>query len=162
MSRQSPFSEEWRRCLKEHYMFVIRERDEVTRPTLEQVLLRTGIREEELRQWRIEATMHVDDVGEDYVPDMDILSPEARETPEERAWQPHPAECSCPECMAVNEDMHDADGQPITPDPEAENYEGGHIFHIEDALHKDEEPLEEAEETLEGDDEDNPQQLSLF
>lgn len=73
MPGQSIFSEEWRECLKAHYMYVTRERDARTERTLVGVLHNVGFTDAELNELKIRATMHVDDVGADYVPDLDLL-----------------------------------------------------------------------------------------
>ncbi|MBI5668801.1 MAG: hypothetical protein HZC41_12410 [Chloroflexi bacterium] len=69
------FAEEWRACLQAHYMHVVRANDRVTEPTLRIVMHDAGFTEAELAELRVRATMHVDDVGADFVPDLDILNP---------------------------------------------------------------------------------------
>jgi hypothetical protein len=44
----NPFYDEWRECLREHYLYVIRNDDMVTEPTLRTVLMSMGFTEEEL------------------------------------------------------------------------------------------------------------------
>lgn len=69
------FADEWRDCLREQYLYVVRENDQTTLVSLTQVMLNVGFTETELREFQVMATMHVDDVAEDFVPDMDILEP---------------------------------------------------------------------------------------
>lgn len=66
----SVFSDEWRTCLREHFMYVIRNQDARTERSLITVMHETGFSDDELRELRIQATMHVDDMPEGYVPDM--------------------------------------------------------------------------------------------
>lgn len=178
MDSRSVFFDEWLRSLRAQYKQVVRNDDRVTLPTLTAVLQNVGFGEAELAQLRIEATMHVDDVAEDFRPDMQILEP-ALPPP------PHPAECMCPQCMPIDEAGHDADGQPIVPDPEAASAETGHTFPVAPmSPAEDEEPepqtfedsLDEqaesegvepaaqasAEDDGAADDPDAPAQMSLF
>lgn len=110
MSERSIFFEEWIRCLREHYMQVIRQQDKLTEQSLVKVMLETGFSESELAELRLRATMHIDDVGEDFVPDLNILETASP------TFQPHPAECSCPQCIPVDESRHDSEGQPLPPE----------------------------------------------
>ncbi len=178
MDPQSVFHEEWLRSLREQYKHVARNDDRVTLKSLSDVMSKVGFRESELAQLRIEATMHVDEVGNDFSADLQILG-------EHRAAQAHPAECVCPDCVTVDESPFDAEGQPITPDPEAEAGETGIVFpvaefeesdaiaHSEsvtfedsvaaDVLQSAEAETEPAEDEDEGEnDPDAPAQMSLF
>lgn len=119
MNSHSVFFDEWLRSLREQYKYVVRNNDRVTLPTLTAVMQNVGFGEDELVQLRLEATMRVDDVPHDFKPDMQILNPPPG---------PHPAECMCPQCMPIDEAGHDADGQPIVPDPEAASADTGHTF----------------------------------
>jgi hypothetical protein len=81
------FDNEWRECLRAHYMYVARANDTKTLVSLLTVMQEVGFGEEELRELRVLATAHVDDVAEDFVPDLNILQPEPEapvepETPE--------------------------------------------------------------------------------
>ena len=121
MDQRSVFFEEWLRSLREQYKHVVRSDDQLTLRSLTAVMHNVGFGEDELAQLRLEATMHVDDVGTDYVADINNM---------ERALaaQSHPAECVCPQCMTIDESQFDSEGQPISPDPEMESYETGHVF----------------------------------
>lgn len=114
----SVFSEEWRRCLREHYQDVVRRNDTLTLRTLTPILYRVGFTEEELRNLYVIATMHVDTMPDDFVPSFEPLQEEQPATialtTEEATFQAHPAECTCPACMdVVDEVAHDSDGQPL-------------------------------------------------
>lgn len=111
MDSQSVFHQEWLRSLREQYKHVARQDDRVTMSSLTAVMLKVGFRENELAQLKIEATMHVDAVGEDFSADMTILDGP-------KSAQAHPAECMCPLCAPIDESLFDADGQPIQPDPD--------------------------------------------
>lgn len=82
MAGKSPFADDWRDCLSAHFTHVVRTNDVRTEPTLTGVLLNAGFTEAELRELKLRATMHVDDVGTDYVPDLEILQPEPLPAPE--------------------------------------------------------------------------------
>lgn len=114
--RESVFSDEWRRCLREHYKYVKRNQDTATEETLTPILEKVGFREDELRRLTIEATMRADDMPDDFVPDMEQIVTEPVEVSEqvETSFTVHPAECSCPGCMdVVLDDGHDEEGQPV-------------------------------------------------
>lgn len=121
--RESVFSDEWRRCLEEHYKYVVKNQDKNTEETLTPILERFGFREDELRQLTIDATIRADDMPDDFVPDMELIEPELvqeSKTPEP-TFVVHPAECSCADCMdIVLEDGHDEEGQPIDEPQEEE------------------------------------------
>ncbi len=70
---ENVFAEDWLDCLRSHYMHVIRTNDRVTLPSLTIVMGQAGFNESELAELRVRATMHVDDIGADFVPDMDVL-----------------------------------------------------------------------------------------
>ena len=46
---KSIFYDEWRACLKEHYLHVVRIGDSITEPSLREVLLDMGFAEEEIQ-----------------------------------------------------------------------------------------------------------------
>jgi hypothetical protein len=50
IQNQSIFFEEWRACLREHYLHVVRNNDAITEPTLRTVLLETGFTEDEINK----------------------------------------------------------------------------------------------------------------
>ena len=166
MDQQSVFFEEWMRSLREQYKYVVRSQDRVTLPSLTAVLHQVGFTDDELAKLRLEATMHVDDVGADYVADMNILA----------AAQTHPAECSCPACLPIDESRFDDEGQPLAANaPAPADVESGHIFPAAQwegdetgesptAEHTaEEEQLDEAADEAEAPpDPDRPQQRSMF
>ncbi len=70
------FSQEWRDCLRAHYTYVVRQGDQGTEKTLHTVMVEAGFGEDEVRQLYVMATAHVDDVGTDFVPDLEIFEEE--------------------------------------------------------------------------------------
>jgi hypothetical protein len=117
-NRASIFGDEWRRCLREHYKYVVNKQDKATEATLVPILQRFGFRDDELRQLYIEATMR--DMPADFVPDIEHVVQQAQPTAE-TTFQVHPAECSCPSCMdLVLEAGHDGEGQPLEQPVETE------------------------------------------
>jgi hypothetical protein len=120
--RESVFGNEWRRCLKEHYKYVVKKQDKRTETTLTPILHRFGFSETELKQLYIEATMRAEEMPDDFVPDMQQAGAgnvEENRTVES-SFQVHPAECSCPSCMdTVLELGHDEEGQPLPIQEEA-------------------------------------------
>ena len=57
MSRRSIFFEEWKAGLRAHYLHVVRINDQITEPTLRQVLLDAGVSEGEIERWYQEAIL---------------------------------------------------------------------------------------------------------
>lgn len=55
--QQSVFYEDWRACLRAHYMHVVGAGDKVTEPTLKNVLLRVGFSEDEIAEMAVIARM---------------------------------------------------------------------------------------------------------
>lgn len=115
---QNIFADEWRDCLRAHYMHVIRAGDQTTEPTLRVVMHDAGFTDDELALLRVQATMHVDDVGADFVPDLHALDaqptgdvfysvpPEAGPAPEA-------------ETAAAGEQPAPADDDSDEPDPDS-------------------------------------------
>jgi len=73
MQKDSIFVEEWRRCLRAHYMDVVRRDDQVTLKSLVRVMHDTGFSDEELAELRVRATMRADEMPADFVPDTRIF-----------------------------------------------------------------------------------------
>jgi hypothetical protein len=73
---ENVFANEWIECLEAHYMHVIRNKDKVTEPSLSIVMHSAGFSDAQLAELRVRATMHVDDSGADFVPDLDVLEAE--------------------------------------------------------------------------------------
>lgn len=134
------FADDWRECLRAHYMHVIRTGDRVTEPTLRGVMQEAGFGETELAELRVLATLRVEDAPEDFVPDLHTLEGQ----PSGQVFYSMPAEADEP--------------------PEAEA-----AFDAEDiAADEEPAPVDEADAPPDADDETDepnagaPQQLSLF
>ncbi len=69
----NPFHEEWRDCLRAHFLYVIQSGDRVTEPSLGLVMLEAGFTEAELAELRVRATLRVEDAPPGFVPDLDAL-----------------------------------------------------------------------------------------
>lgn len=69
MPKDSIFTDEWRRCLRAHYMDVIQRNDQITLKSLVRVMHDTGFNDDELAELRIRATMRADEMPDDFVPD---------------------------------------------------------------------------------------------
>jgi len=69
MPKDSIFTDEWRRCLRAHYMDVIRRNDQITLKSLVRVMHDTGFNDDELAELRVRATMRADEMPDDFVPD---------------------------------------------------------------------------------------------
>jgi hypothetical protein len=67
------FAEDWRDCLRSHYLHVVGEQDGRTERTLRGVMHNVGFSDDELNELRVLATIHVDDVGADFTPDLNVL-----------------------------------------------------------------------------------------
>lgn len=107
MANESIFADDWRDCLRSHYQAVVRRNDQLTLKTLVGVMHEVGFNDDELRDLEFNATLRTEDVADDYVPDMEIMSgaqPVAK--PEAPAAEPTPA----PEPEALAEPV---------PEPEA-------------------------------------------
>ncbi len=163
MPNQSVFADEWRTCLREHYKYTV-QHDSNPRnlESLKAVLLRPNgsqppiFTESELRELYIEATMRAEDMPDGFVPEEMLEAiqeqmaaeiaeqavPETSAPTDQRTYQPHPLECQCPQCVEINLFPHDDEGQPLSADEVAE--------------------LEERQAYEQPDDEDSPQQLTLF
>jgi len=68
---RSIFYENWRDCLRAHYMHVIRTQDRVTEPTLHGVLLRVGFSEDEIKEMAVRARMREVDAAPGDLPRLD-------------------------------------------------------------------------------------------
>jgi len=89
MPGPSPFRDYWYAALREQYKFVVSRGDRRTEATLRALLLgQLGFTEGELQDLYIQATMHVDQVGADFVPDAALIEQVAAEAAAVVASQP--------------------------------------------------------------------------
>lgn len=76
-SNPSVFNDDWRACLREQYMYVVRTNETKTQQSLAELMIHDlNFTDAELAELRVLATMHVDDVAEDFVPDLEVLNVE--------------------------------------------------------------------------------------
>lgn len=146
----SPFTDEWRACLREHYKETAKADEKQTLKTLGAVMNRVGFREAELQELYVLATMRAEDMPDHFVPDIAGV-PSADAAALEQLENRHPLECQCPSCVEKNLTPHDRDGQPLTGDAFQESLERAawHAQNDDEADHSTEEA-------------DGFQQLSLF
>lgn len=143
----SIFADEWRECLREQYKTVVRgvaNQTDTQRnlDTLETVMYEVGFSEAELRDLQRLATMRAEDLPDDYLPP-EILAPAVVVAAEPEPIAETVDAADEPEAEPLTHDDQLAEQE---PDPEAD------------------EPLldtPEADEDTDEDD-DSPQQLSLF
>jgi hypothetical protein len=150
------FEAEWRECLEAHYMYVIRSRDKVTEPSLTHVMHQAGFNDSELAQLRVRATMHIDDAGADFVPDLDVLA--QTEEPRVIAVNPGVSEAPSPSEPATIEAVIEE----TVIEPEAEISAKAIIEEIQDEAAEVEAMAEVPPTEIPDEDPDAPQQLSLF
>ena len=145
------FADEWHQCLEAHYMHVVRNNDRVTQPSLTLVMHQAGFSDSELAELRVRATMHIDEVSEDFVPDLQALNPVSESVP---VAAPTDVPSTSEEVVVIAVPENSEAAVEAAPDD----------MPAEDELDErelDEEPLDEIPEQPE-DDPDAPQQLSLF
>jgi hypothetical protein len=70
MPGPSPFADDWRDCLRAHYMHVIKTGDAAAARTLPDVLRSIGFTQAELHELAVRATLRTDEMPADYVPDV--------------------------------------------------------------------------------------------
>jgi hypothetical protein len=145
MPGESIFSNDWRDCLRAHYKAVVSEQDMRTERTLRGVMFNVGFSEAELNELRVLATMHVDDIDPDFVPDLQMF--EAVVAPA--------AEANAADATDIEAEATLQDAIPMMEAAEAEAAP-------ENELLEDVESEPEAEEEAPRYDESGPQQLAMF
>jgi hypothetical protein len=154
MSQGRIFADDWRDCLREQYKYVIRQQDSRTEVTLTKVLYDVGFSEDDLAALRLEATMR--DMPDDYVPDEVRSITTGVDLPE---VDPEPVIEATSSTLEEPVPVHVED-ETLEEEPEEE------IPVTFDELVEQEETLvaaeAEADEPEADDDEDSPQQMSLF
>lgn len=105
MPGESIFADDWRDCLKAHYSYIVHEQDVRTERTLLGVMQDVGFNEDELKELRVHATMHIDDVGADFVPDLEILELKAEEVALAEEAQAQPPQDDLPVEELIEEEI---------------------------------------------------------
>lgn len=77
MPGKSPFSDDWRDCLRAHFTYTVRMQDVRTEHTLTAVMQEIGFAEAEMRELRVLATLRAEDMPPDFVPDLEALAVQA-------------------------------------------------------------------------------------
>ncbi len=177
MKPQSVFYEEWLRSLREQYKHVLRKNDKRTLSSLTAVMNNVGFRAEELAQLRLEATMHIDDLGAYDSADMSRLSqpqtadlpPAVTERPAKMSNDEKPtAEESQPSAPAAASDEDSAGTFPVADFSEKEDRTETEPVTFEDSVAADALQTEATEADPASDeddaepDPDAPAQMSLF
>ncbi|MBZ0303290.1 MAG: hypothetical protein K8J31_26340 [Anaerolineae bacterium] len=139
------FADDWRDCLREQYRYVLQQQESRTEATLTQVLHEVGFSEDELAALKLDATLRAEDMPDDYVP--------------EEVTQQYYAGVEVPDAAPV--EAADEEALPDLTSPMDD------IDSEPEIVTFDEQVLEAPVEALEAggepdDDEDAPQQLSLF
>ena len=150
---QNVFADEWRDCLRAHYMHVVRTEDHVTLPTLTVVMHQAGFNDSELAELRVRATLRTEQVADDFVPQLDVLADAPDDAPYLIAVPDMPIEADDDLLTVPDMPIEADDDLPLTDEDAAlANHE------------PDEEniPPEPAEPEEPPPDPDAPQQLSLF
>ncbi len=126
MSDYNPFEQEWRECLRSHYIYVIRSGDEATEKTLAGVMQQAGFDEKTLIELRIHATMRVEQMGEDFVPDFAALEEQIAAQVETQIAQQQiaaePATASQPVIALSTTEEQATDTSEAEPPPSEEYY----------------------------------------
>jgi hypothetical protein len=166
MPGESPFANDWRDCLRAHYTYTVRAEDRVTERTLVDVLQEVGFSENEVKEMRVLATMRVEDMGEGFVPDLNILEDRQAVIDEESfmiavpeivALQQETA--SKPTLPSGNDDLFESSGEMYLPDEalaalSEDDLLAGDIDEVVEAVDDVEDSLSHVA--------DSPVQLSLF
>lgn len=74
MANESIFADEWRECLQSQYQHVVRNNDQITLKSLTPIMIDVGFSDDELRELAFRATLRAEDVADDFVPDLEIMS----------------------------------------------------------------------------------------
>lgn len=125
MSDYNPFIDEWRECLRSHYIYVIRSGDEATERTLTGVMVQAGFDEKALIELRIRATMRVEQMAEDFVPDFAALEEQfAAQVESQVANQQITAEpaTGAQPGVEITEEAMQPEEPPVEPPPPSDEY----------------------------------------
>ncbi|MBL8147438.1 MAG: hypothetical protein JNL34_13720 [Anaerolineae bacterium] len=123
-SPTSPFADDWRDCLIAHYQNVLRNQDHLTEGTLLGVLQEAGFSDQELAEFKVRVTMRAEDMGPDFMPDLDALKAEAVEAIQQQtAAVPNEPEPAIFEAVVVEAVISTEDETPaLPPDEEPPDY----------------------------------------
>jgi hypothetical protein len=158
------FTDDWRDCLRAHYSHVVRTEDHVTEPSLHKVMNAAGFSESELAEMRVRATMRADEMPGGFEPDLDILADASADSTPEAPFMIAMPEMRTAEAeqAAILEETPADEAEILAGEEEAITDEA-EPFAVEEEAPVDEPALADDGTFYEADDdEDAPQQLSLF
>ena len=142
------FADDWRDTLREQYKYVIQQGDKRTEETLTAVLHEVGFTEDELATLRLQATMRAEDMPDDYVPDEVKQSYTGVDVPVEEP---------------VSEVVQAVDVEPDEDSEVVEDATYDELIGVAEVPPNEEAHVdEEIEDVVPEDDDDEPQQMSLF
>lgn len=87
---RSPFADDWHAAQEQHFQHILRTGDAGARRDAIALMQQAGYDEAAIQALYIRATMHMDDIPPDFVPDMEVIE-KLREVQ-------HPQDCTCPGC----------------------------------------------------------------
>lgn len=90
MSSPSPFADDWHDAQEAHFTHISRVGDAEAREKARAALTQAGYSDAQISELYVEATMHQDDLADDFLPDMSMIE-RLREVQ-------HPNDCLCPSC----------------------------------------------------------------
>lgn len=88
----SIFGDQWRATQIAYFEQMMRTGNAEQRANACQIMRDSGFSDQEINDLYIQATMHLDDVPDDFVPDLEVIESLRQ------AATPHPNECTCPTC----------------------------------------------------------------
>lgn len=91
MSTPSPFSTDWHAAQAAHFMHTCRTGNAQARAAAREAMSQAGYSDDEIAKLYIAATMHQDDLPDDFTPDVAVIE-RLREVQ-------HPNDCTCPHCQ---------------------------------------------------------------
>ncbi|NDJ51820.1 MAG: hypothetical protein GYB68_01895 [Chloroflexi bacterium] len=93
MTKRTFFQDERLRSLRAQFKQVARSGDDERLDGITRILASEGLSQEEIASLYIQATMHQDDLPNDFEPDLE------RAKALKKQFDPHPLECSCARCQ---------------------------------------------------------------
>jgi len=138
---QKIFADDWREALEAHYRDVVRRNDQQAEETLKGILNSVGFTDDDLRQMKLEATMRAEDLQGNFVPQLDVDVGQTSGT------------------LQPGIDLSDQEEPGEVAQITAENAAQAEP---EELLKPSEPEASEDDEINSEDDEDSPQQMSLF
>lgn len=70
----NPFAEDWRQSTIAHWMDIVRRGDRVAESTHRAIMAQLGFSEQEIEMLKLEATMKIENLESDFIPEVNIES----------------------------------------------------------------------------------------